>query len=63
MAAKPIGLASTKISVSLAGSKYAVTGALTRASFSSLTALSCCGVHSQGWSLWVSLRSGSVLVA
>ena len=41
MAARPTGLASTEISVSLAGSKYAVTGALTRASFSSLTALSC----------------------
>ena len=51
MAAKSTGLASTESSVSLTGSKYAVTGAFTMASFSSLTALSCCDVHSQGWSL------------
>ena len=63
MAANPTGLASTDNSMSLTGSKYAVTGAFTRVSFSSLTALSCRGVHSHGWSLWVSLRNGSVLVA
>ena len=41
MAAKLTGLASTEISVSLVGWKYAVKGVLTRASFSSLTARSC----------------------
>lgn len=40
MAGKPTGLASTDIFVSFSGSKEAVTGALTSASFNRLTAWS-----------------------